>query len=105
MVVIKRDAAAAANGIKLMGRKPELPARLPRRAYEKKIRKDYAVGLTAGFQHPPIKRGVVRDKMRNALQKRRHLRPKFQKREAALHILPHDAVSPCEQDTPSRGAD
>ena len=79
MVMIKRDAAVTANGIKLVGRKLELPARLPQRAYERKIRKGYAVGLTAGFQHPPVKRGVVRDKMRNALQKRRHLRPKFQK--------------------------
>ena len=66
MVMIKRDAAVTANSIKLVGRKLELPARLPQRAYERNIRKGYAVGLTAGFQHPPIKRGVVRDKMRNA---------------------------------------
>ena len=39
MVMIKRDAAVTANGIKLVGRKLELPARLPQRAYERKIRK------------------------------------------------------------------
>ena len=55
MVMIKRDAAVTANGIKLVGRKFELPARLPQRAYERKLRKGYAVGLTAGFQHPPVK--------------------------------------------------
>lgn len=33
------------------GRKLELPARLPQRAHERKIRKGYAVGLTTGFQH------------------------------------------------------
>lgn len=39
MVMIKRDAAVTANGIKLVGRKLELPARLPQRAHERKIRK------------------------------------------------------------------
>ena len=69
MVMLKRDAAITANRVELMRRELELPARFPQRAYERKIRKGYAIGLTAGFQHPPIKRGVVRDKMRNALQK------------------------------------
>ena len=102
MVMIKRDAAVTANGIKLVGRKLELPARLPQRAHERKIRKKgYARWPDNRLPAPADQKGRCA-RQETPCRKEAICGQKFRK-GAVLHVLPRDAVNPCEQDTPLRG--